>query len=195
MKQINELVQMSSSYGSPSDSYSTNSSSARLQSPVLNSLAIPSSLVAPKRQRRSTDHSKIVVKNYKKAAAPTESGAVLTHFKSLSYKPQKRLRKKKKADPKLVDFLWRQIDSADIHAVSVFDMPTTTLGGWCCATNKFHPGHHHHACMHHKSCGGGSKGSGANKRQQQTFVTPSFSTNDDGIKKNRTSISIRELLL
>jgi len=142
--------------------------------------SIPSSLVAPKRQRRSTDHSKIVVKNYKSRAATESSngGALLTHFKSLSYKPQKRLRKKKKADPKLVEFLWRQIDSADIHAVSCFQGEPS---GFCCQTNKYHSMYHHFACS-------------LNQRQNKTKKHSLVSCNNDG-KVARTSISIRELLL
>ncbi|KAF0984726.1 hypothetical protein FDP41_000625 [Naegleria fowleri] len=167
---------------------------------------IPQSLLAPKRQRRSTDHSKIVVKRYgKNASTSSNNGAVMAHFKSLSYKPQKRLRKKKKADPKLVDFLWRQIESADIHAVSVLQnnnntdssessSPNSTLTEWCCDTNRFHSYHHHHTCPFHRK----------NPSKKDSFSLTGVVGNgceEDGvprIEKNRvvrTSISIRELLL
>ncbi|EFC39483.1 predicted protein [Naegleria gruberi] len=186
MKQINELVQLS--HAAASDSQSESNSSSWIQPGLKgNQLSIPSSLVAPKRQRRSTDHSKVIVKNYKNTSS--DNGAILTHFKSLAYKPQKRLRKKKKADPKLVDFLWRQIDSADIHAVSVFG-DCQQSSGWCCATNKYHAGHHHFACVNHKT---------TKAKKAQDYMNPSSSTStssdEDGKKMQRTSISIRELLL
>ncbi|KAG2383199.1 hypothetical protein C9374_004536 [Naegleria lovaniensis] len=174
-------------------------------------VTIPQSLFAPKRQRRSTDHSKVVVKSYGKNSNSSASGAVMAHFKSLSYKPQKRLRKKKKADPKLVDFLWRQIESADIHAVSVLNLPnndssessssssslspnSSALTEWCCDTNRFHSYHHHHTCPFHRK-------NPTKKASLSLSGVVGHGCEEDGvprIEKNRvvrTSISIRELLL
>ncbi|KAL9650343.1 hypothetical protein ABK040_014996 [Willaertia magna] len=186
MHQIEKTLKLASSVA-PMDDNSSASGSSNARSSnnntmmmVVNASAIiPSSLVAPKRQRKSTDHKKTIVKDY------GMSGAKVSHFKSLSYKPQKRLRKKKKVDPKLVDWLWAQLESAEIHPVSHFQSSMSN-SRCCCTVNQFHAPFHSHNCLHNQT-------NGSSKKKSSRTGSPT--TSSSSTRNVRTSISIQELLL